>query len=261
VTRIGRQQLRAGLLAIGLLWAPGAAAAACTGDCDGNGAVTVAELITGVRISLGEIALSECEAFDANRDGQLRIDELVAAVNNALGACPPTPMATPTETAAAPTATATDIGSPTAPPTPVATDTPTAPPTPPPVAGVWTEEPLTVTDSTCPTILTETFAGDLASRPPCEFTVELMSETAVVVEDCAANRVDGTLAGDGTIAITYPTTTGAAGPCTVDLTPSAVIPAGVSPTTAVYVFAVAFSGDDCPLEDCTINAEGTWTKQ
>src|SRR5262245_11844921 len=79
VTQIRRQQLRAGLLAIGLVWATGAPAVACTGDCDGNGTVTVAELITGVGISLGGIALSECEAFDANRDGQLRIDELVAA--------------------------------------------------------------------------------------------------------------------------------------------------------------------------------------
>jgi hypothetical protein len=129
------------------------------------------------------------------------------------------------------------------------------------VAGIWREEPLSVTGSTCPTVLTTSFAGDLASRPACTMTVELVSETAVTVEDCTGTRVDGTLERDGTIRITYPTTSDTTGACTVELASSAVIPAGTSPTTAVYTFAIAFSGESCEIADCTIEAAGSWTKQ
>jgi hypothetical protein len=80
-----------------LLWAatggrtPAWAAAAdvCNGDCDGSGAVTVDELITAVNIALGTSQASACAAFDATC-GQLGlcISQLVGAVNNALNGCP-----------------------------------------------------------------------------------------------------------------------------------------------------------------------------
>ena len=68
---------------------------ACAGDCDGDGTVTVAELIGGVASALGSAA--PCAALDADGDGVARIDELVAAVNAALAGCPApaTPTATP----------------------------------------------------------------------------------------------------------------------------------------------------------------------
>jgi hypothetical protein len=69
--------------------------AACVGDCDGNGEVTVNELITMVNISLGATPLSSCVAGDANGSGDVTINEIIAAVNNALGVCP-LPQATPT---------------------------------------------------------------------------------------------------------------------------------------------------------------------
>jgi cysteine-rich repeat protein len=59
----------------------------CVGDCDGNGAVTVDELITGVNIALGSLPLSTCRGFDANGDGAVTIDELIRAVNDALSGC------------------------------------------------------------------------------------------------------------------------------------------------------------------------------
>jgi hypothetical protein len=59
----------------------------CVGDCTGDGAVTVDELITLVNIALGNSAVSACAVGDANGDGAIRINEIIAAVNNALNGC------------------------------------------------------------------------------------------------------------------------------------------------------------------------------
>jgi hypothetical protein len=60
---------------------------ACLGDCDGDGQVTVDELIRGVSIGLGTIDLVTCPAADRNGSGEVTIDELIAALNNALDGC------------------------------------------------------------------------------------------------------------------------------------------------------------------------------
>jgi hypothetical protein len=60
---------------------------ACVGDCNGNNAVAINELIIGVNIALGNQALSACAAFDANHDNKVTINELITAVNNALNGC------------------------------------------------------------------------------------------------------------------------------------------------------------------------------
>jgi hypothetical protein len=54
------------------------------GDCDGDARVTTAELITAVRVALGWEEISLCRSLDFDRDGQISIDELIAAVHNAL---------------------------------------------------------------------------------------------------------------------------------------------------------------------------------
>ena len=59
----------------------------CTGDCNGDGMVTINELITGVNIALGSQPPSACPIFDANSNGQVEINELIAGVNNALNGC------------------------------------------------------------------------------------------------------------------------------------------------------------------------------
>jgi hypothetical protein len=72
---------------------PSAAVRAATiGDCNGDGSVTIAELVMGVGIALGSIPLQQCGAFDANADGVVSIDELVRAVAAALSG----PVSTPT---------------------------------------------------------------------------------------------------------------------------------------------------------------------
>ncbi len=58
--------------------------AATPGDCDGNGQVTIDELVVGVRIALGDAPSTACAAFDTDGDGTVTIAELVAAVGRAL---------------------------------------------------------------------------------------------------------------------------------------------------------------------------------
>jgi hypothetical protein len=59
----------------------------CVGDCSGNGQVTVDELVKGVNIALGTLALDQCSNFDCNGTGHVTVDCLVKAVNDALGGC------------------------------------------------------------------------------------------------------------------------------------------------------------------------------
>jgi hypothetical protein len=63
---------------------------ACVGDCNGDGEVTIDELILGVRIALEMSDLSDCPEFDADGSEEVTVDELVEAVNNALSGCPET---------------------------------------------------------------------------------------------------------------------------------------------------------------------------
>jgi len=66
---------------------PTPAPVACVGDCNGDGSVTVNELILMVNIALGILPPSACPAGDANHDGNVTITEIIAAVNNALNGC------------------------------------------------------------------------------------------------------------------------------------------------------------------------------
>lgn len=61
--------------------------AACLGDCNADGTVTVDELLTGVEIALDAMTLDTCVALDRNEDAAVSIDELTAAVNHTLSGC------------------------------------------------------------------------------------------------------------------------------------------------------------------------------
>jgi hypothetical protein len=69
-----------------LFLASGRAVAVCSGDCSGDHAVTVSEMVTGVNQALGNGA--QCSAFDTNGDQMVAVNELIAAVGNLLGGCP-----------------------------------------------------------------------------------------------------------------------------------------------------------------------------
>ena len=125
---------------------------------------------------------------------------------------------------------------------------------------MWREAPLAVTASTCPTALTDAFAADLAWRPPCDQTVEMLSEIAIALTDCTGTRIEGTLDRDGTIHIVYPTIDDSGGGCTVGAHRLGGDPRRRSaqrwpPTPSPS----SFSGT-CPIEDCAIDAEATWTR-
>jgi hypothetical protein len=68
------------------------AQAACLGDCNGDGEVTVDDILIGVNIALGLRPLDDCPVFDDNADEEVTVDELLRAVNNALSQCPIEPI-------------------------------------------------------------------------------------------------------------------------------------------------------------------------
>jgi parallel beta-helix repeat protein len=55
------------------------------GDCNGDGYVTIDEVILAVNIALGTSPMSMCPAVDTNHDGIAEVNELIAAVNSVLG--------------------------------------------------------------------------------------------------------------------------------------------------------------------------------
>jgi hypothetical protein len=63
------------------------AAFACPGDCNGDNQVTVAELVLGASIALGNTSPGQCSALDADRNGQVTVNEVMAATGAALNGC------------------------------------------------------------------------------------------------------------------------------------------------------------------------------
>lgn len=59
----------------------------CGGDCDNDGVVHIAELLSGVNIALQHANVSACVSLDADANGAITVDELVAAVGHALNGC------------------------------------------------------------------------------------------------------------------------------------------------------------------------------
>ena len=67
----------------------------CSGDCNGDGVVTIDELIKGINLALPArsdavencLATIDCPAMDTDLDCQVTITDLVAAVSRALEGC------------------------------------------------------------------------------------------------------------------------------------------------------------------------------
>ena len=60
----------------------------CVGVCGAERVVGAADLITGVNIALGGLPLDVCSSFDADGDGMVTVGELIGGVHNALNGCP-----------------------------------------------------------------------------------------------------------------------------------------------------------------------------
>lgn len=185
------------------IWAE-AAAAACGGDCSGNGSVAINELILGVNIALGTAPFSECPAFDGDASETVSIAELIAAVNNALGGCP----ATPTPPADTPTATTTATS-------PAAT-----------TATATSSAPATATA----TVSAPTATATAASTPVPTNTAETTVTATALATDTAVSTATVTVSAEATPTLTA--TSGASATATVAAVASATAsdtPAG-SPT-------------------------------
>lgn len=265
--------------AVAFLWIATGASGQCGGDCDGNGAVSIGDLIQAVNISLGRADIAACPAGDTNGDGSMAINELVAAVRNGLNGCPatptpsqtPLPSATATTTATFPptstaTSTSTTTSTPTASATPTATvtwtatatATPTATVDYPDVSGSWSEAQLGLASSTCLEVFATEFAAELARRPPCPHQVSTVGPIATVV-DCSQRAFLGALDPAGVITYSHPDELGEDGGCTIRLATSVRVPAAVSPTAASYFFEIQFGGT-CPLESCELTATAQWIR-
>jgi hypothetical protein len=61
---------------------------ACVGDCDGDGRVTVDELIRVLMIPLGVGSVDSCAHGNLPGDSIIDVDDLVTIVNNILNGCP-----------------------------------------------------------------------------------------------------------------------------------------------------------------------------
>lgn len=151
---------------------PTPGAQGCFGDCSGDGAVTVDEILVMIEIALGTRPVTACPPGDISGDGGISVDELVTAVGLALTGCPdvPTPNASATM-AASPTPTvpptATEPPSPTATAVvvdPTATATPTSSASPTAVPPTATAPP-TVTPSGIDLSLFDEFVFARATSP------------------------------------------------------------------------------------------------
>lgn len=63
------------------------AQATCAGDCNGNGQVDIADIVTLTNIALENATVSQCPSGDVNHDNQITVNELIAAVDTALRGC------------------------------------------------------------------------------------------------------------------------------------------------------------------------------
>ncbi|HVO23441.1 MAG TPA: hypothetical protein VMW56_07415 [Candidatus Margulisiibacteriota bacterium] len=73
-------------LTASLAVAPSIARAACVGDCNNSGTVTIDELVLGIDINLGTMPLTACSNASSNGTTVL-VNDNVTAVNNALHGC------------------------------------------------------------------------------------------------------------------------------------------------------------------------------
>ena len=66
---------------------PAVALQECVGDCDGDGQVSISDLVKAVNIALSKSSLVECHGVDSSNDGTVKVHELVLSVKHALFGC------------------------------------------------------------------------------------------------------------------------------------------------------------------------------
>lgn len=62
--------------------------ATCGGDCDGDGIVSITELVKVLMVAGGEVGLDACPSADLNGDQSITIEEIRSIVGHAASGCP-----------------------------------------------------------------------------------------------------------------------------------------------------------------------------
>lgn len=218
-----------------------AVAQTCVGDCDGDGAVEINELILGVNIALDVLDISECPNLDDGQ-GTVTVARLIAAVNSALcdcGMCP-----TPAPGTATPTATGASVS-------------PTATPTSGVSVSMWTVDNYEVTSSDCAGVIEDAVLSGLQAGGS-DFTVRQSGEH-VEIEDGEGNAFEGTADPDGTVHVQR-TMSDSIGPCDYEVGVDASADLSNSPTTATYDGVVNLSGFCLGLSDCSLKITSRWRR-
>ena len=70
-----------------LLVPPAMSQLVCPGDCNWNGVVSIDEIIVAVNIALGLRNRHDCPPADVDNNGDVTIDEIISAVHRALQGC------------------------------------------------------------------------------------------------------------------------------------------------------------------------------
>lgn len=234
-------------LAMVAVGARGATAQGCPGDCNGDGMVTVSELILSVNIALGAAALDACRAIDPGGTGTVGVAQLIAAVGGALCACQPCPPPPPTATR-----TRTPTHTPPASPTPSVT--PTA--TPEPLVSRWIEDTYRLPRSTCPRQVNEAIRAEL----PGQSAIYVVTERGMTAEVDAGGGsvVAATVDAEGILRASNRDVE-MQGSCTVVVDGTLAVSLRATRSTATYDYAVSSSG--CPNNlFCTLTITARWRR-
>ena len=216
-----------------------AVAETCVGDCNGDGAVEINELILGVNIALNVLDISQCPNLDDGQ-GTVTVDRLIAAVNSALcdcGGC-----STPAPGTLTPTATGAPV-------------TPSATPTSGASVSMWTVDNYEVTSSDCTGVIEGAVLSGLRAQGSA-FTVRQSGEH-VEIEDDEGNVFEGTADPDGTVHVQR-SLSDSIGPCDYQVDVDASANLSNSPTTATYDGVVNLSGFCLGLSDCSLQITSRW---
>ena len=125
----------------------------CAGDCDGDGILDVAEIVTAVSIALGEASTAFCLAADHDADGRVTVDEILRGVIGALHGCDSEPSPSPEDTTTPTLAPSTST-------TPAPSETPMPPVVSPSTSPTATRTPTSIMPNPTSTIV------DCGARAP-----------------------------------------------------------------------------------------------
>lgn len=226
-------------------WPPFAAAQAnsgfCVGDCNGDGEVTVGDILLLVNIAVGAAGPAACAAGTGGAPVDVAL--IVRAVNNALAGCPPAPAGTATPTPS---------------PNPTFTPTPAAPS----VAGNWSERRPTLASSNCNSSTRNVLQQALAAQPSTCAIVLTQSGNQVHAADCSGDHLDGVVDAGGTATFDQlPVTESVSPTCSLAAGGTLVVPLTRSPTTATYAVRLVLTGSCSPFASCTATVTSQWTRR